>query len=272
MLRPRVVVVVLLLPVLLFVILQGGWWFAGLLALALGMAAFELAGIFQASGLRPAAPVMVAGVVLIVLQRQAIEFEYTPIVIAGLALIAMTWHVFDYERGAERSGTDFMITVAGTVYVGWLGAYLVSLRSLPDGAWWVLLALPVVWFADAGAYIIGKAVGRRKLAPRLSPKKTWEGYLAGIAAATLGGALLGLLWENSFASISSGIGLVSGAVLGAVLATIAPIGDLGISMMKREFSVKDTGSILPGHGGILDRTDTWLWAGVLSFYLIAFLF
>jgi phosphatidate cytidylyltransferase len=104
------------------------------------------------------------------------------------------------------------------------------------------------------------------MAPRLSPKKSWEGYAAGVVAAGIAGAALAAAfgrWVGSALPITPVAGLILGLSLGAV----TPLGDLGISMMKREFQVKDTGSLLPGHGGVLDRIDSWLWAGVLGYTL-----
>jgi phosphatidate cytidylyltransferase len=118
--------------------------------------------------------------------------------------------------------------------------------------------------ADSGAYIIGKRWGRHMLSPRLSPKKTWEGYWGGVAAGTLGGALFAYLW--SF--LGSPVRLLEGAGLGLILALLTIFGDLGESMFKRQVGVKDSGTILPGHGGVFDRIDSWLWAAVIAYYII----
>jgi phosphatidate cytidylyltransferase len=182
----------------------------------------------------------------------------------------MAWHAIDYERGAPQSGTDFAISLGGIFYIGWMGAFLISIRQLPDGLWWFMTALPAIWLADSGAYFIGKWIGRRRLAPRLSPNKTWEGYIAGVVLGPL--IMLGFirLWQFG-AGADSSLTLVTGLVVALVVAILAPMGDLGISMLKRQFNVKDTGALLPGHGGALDRIDSWVWAAVLGYYLVTWL-
>jgi phosphatidate cytidylyltransferase len=181
----------------------------------------------------------------------------------------MVFHLVAFERGRDLSGTDFGITIAGVFYIGWLGAYLISLRELQDGLWWVLLVLPAVWLADTGAYFIGKAFGKHRITPRLSPKKTWEGYLGGIPVATLGSALLAYLLYI-FSGYNPAITPIRGAVLGFMLAALTILGDLGESMFKRQVGVKDSSNLLPGHGGVFDRIDSWLWGGVIGYYVIVF--
>ena len=266
MLRQRVLVTVVLLPVGLWIFALGGWVFAGVMALVLALAAREYAGLFRRGGLRPSAVLLVGGAAALVLARQARGFDDSAALLAGLALAAMTWHLVDFERGAPHSGTDFGITLGGIAYLGLVGAYLVSLRNLPDGLWWLLISLPAVWVGDSAAYFVGQAYGRHKMAPRLSPKKSWEGYAAGIVGAALAGAGLAALYTGAFHQAPT-VTATAGLILGLVLGLVTPLGDLGISMLKREMQVKDSGRLLPGHGGALDRTDSWLWAGVLGYYL-----
>jgi phosphatidate cytidylyltransferase len=271
MLRERLAIALLLLPLVLWVIASGGWIFLIAIALALGLAAAEFGFIFQRHGRRPAVPLMVCGAVLLALFRHLFGFQHAPALLSALVLSSMVWHLVDYERGAQTSGTDFAITLGGLFYVGWIGSYLVSLRQLPAGEWWLLLALPAVWLADSAAYFVGRAIGRHRLAPRLSPKKSWEGYLAGVIFGAAGSAGLALLWRVG-AGPQSPLSAGRGVLLGAVVGALATLGDLGVSMIKREMAVKDTGSIIPGHGGALDRLDSWIWAGVLGFYVVGLFF
>lgn len=270
MLRERVLVAVVLIPIGAWIIFTGGWVFALASTLILALAAREFGKLFETADLRPSIPLLVVGTSTIALTRATFEFVYAPLVLAGICLITMLWHLIDYERAAPKSGTDFAITLAGTIYIGWLGSYFISLRALPSGFWWFLIALPALWLADSTAYFFGKAFGRHRMTPHLSPKKTWEGYLAGIVAGTLTGGLVAYIWGYIDPPGIQNL-LWWGLIIGCVVSIAAPMGDLGISMIKRELNQKDTGTLLPGHGGVLDRIDSWLWAGVLAFYLVFFL-
>jgi phosphatidate cytidylyltransferase len=270
MLKQRILVVVVLLPIGLLAIYLGGVAFMAVVALLLGLAGWEYAQLFRSGGNQPAGALVVVGVLLLVAGRWWSGFDSAPWIITLLVLASMTVHLVAYERGRDQAGTDFAITLSGILYIGWLGAYLISVRSLPEGVWWVLLVLPAIWIADAGAYFIGRAFGRHKLSPRLSPKKTWQGYLGGVVIGPLGTALLAWLWAN-LSGAGTAISPLDGAILGVILAVLAPLGDLGESMIKRQFGIKDSGKILPGHGGAFDRIDSWLWAAAIGYYVIIWL-
>jgi len=271
MLLKRTLVALVLLPIGLLAIVWGGVVYYGLIGLILGLAAFEFANLFHANGLHPAVLLSVGGTVLLVIGRAWDGFNSSPWMISVLVLAAITYHLIDYESGREKSGTDFAVTLACMFYLGWLGAYLVSLRSLPEGMWWVLTVLPAVWLADVGAYFIGSRFGRHKMTPRLSPNKSWEGYLGGILLAVPGTALLTLLWRI-WAGSATAVTPLRGALLGLVMSLLTILGDLGESMIKRQVGVKDSGKLLPGHGGAFDRIDSWLWAAVIGYYVIVWLF
>lgn len=266
MLRQRVLTVLVLLPFALALIYLGGWAFTGLVILLIGLAAWEFWRMFRQGGYAPSAPVLIGGAVLLVLLRALFAFQYSDIALSLLVLIAMTWHTLDYERGRDTSATDFAITLGGIVYLGWLGSYFVSLRALDQGMFWFLLALPAVWLADTGAYSIGRRFGRHKISRRVSPNKSWEGYFGGILFGVAGSAGLAALWHSYAPAVTAG----RGAILGLVIATITTLGDLGESMIKRQFGVKDSSHLFPGHGGVMDRIDSWLWAVAISYYLITF--
>jgi phosphatidate cytidylyltransferase len=270
MLAKRVLVVVVLLPIGLAAIIAGGWYLTALVAVFMGLAAWEYVTLFRAGGLKPARVLVVGGTLLLLLGRNINGFESAPWMISLLILLSMTYHLVAYERGRDQAGTDFGVTLGGMFYIGWIGAYFISLRNLPEGLWWTLVVLPAVWFADSGAYFIGKRFGRHHLSPRLSPNKTWEGYLGGIIVGVLLTAGLSTIWQ-AWAGPNSAITLLRGALVGLVMGIFPTLGDLGESMIKRQMGVKDSGSILPGHGGAFDRVDSWLWAAVIGYYMILWL-
>ena len=266
-LSERIAIIAFLIPFAAWAFADDGWFNALAFALVLALAGAEFGCMFRRQDLRPSLPVIVGGIFLITIGRHIWDGRHAALIFACSCLAAQIWHLVDYERGAAHSATDFAITLADLLLLGWIGSYLVLLRRLPDGLWWMLIALPSAWVGDAFAYIGGKAFGRHTFSHRISPKKTWEGYLIGACMGTLSGLALAMLWRIG-AGAESPITLVNGLILAGVVNFLAPIGDLGISMIKREFHVKDASSLLPGHGGLLDRLDSWLWSGVLAFYLV----
>jgi phosphatidate cytidylyltransferase len=267
MLRTRVIVAAILLPIGLVIIYIGGWAFSAFVTLIVGLAAWEYSQIFRGSDLQPAVVIAVAGAAGLALGRAWNGFESAPLLISLILISSMIYHMVAYERGRDQAGTDFAVTLSAAFYIGWLGSYLISIRSLPEGFWWLLLVLPIVWLADSGAYFIGRSFGKHKLSPRLSPKKTWEGYLGGVLVGTLGAVGLACLWQL-WAGAGFSITALQAALLGLLLSTITTLGDLGESMIKRQSGVKDSSNLIPGHGGVFDRIDSWLWAALIGYYFI----
>ncbi|MBW8011365.1 MAG: CDP-archaeol synthase [Chloroflexi bacterium] len=272
MLLQRVLVVVVLLPFGLAAILAGDLWFVAMITLILGLAAAEYVQLFQAGGLQPTGLLIVGGVISIVLVRYWNDFEADQWLLPLLVLLSMISHLIAYERGRDQAATDFAATLGGIFYIGLLGSFFIPLRSLQDGEWWLLLILPAVWLADSGAFFIGRRFGTRALVPRLSPNKTWEGYLGGILVAVLGMPLLVLLYHSLGLNPDFPLDPGNAAILGLVMGVFPTLGDLGESVIKRQVGIKDSGSLLPGHGGVFDRIDSWLWAVVIGYFYIVWFF
>jgi phosphatidate cytidylyltransferase len=251
-------------------IIYGGVFYYLLMTIFLVGAAWEYVRLYRAVGQQPNEIVTVGGVLVIATARFFFADLSIPMLVL-LILLAMTVHLFAFERGRDRAALDFGITVAGIVYLGWIGSYLLDLRTLPQGGWWLMFVLPLVWAADTGAYSIGAAYGRHKMTPRLSPKKSWEGYFAGIFTAVLVGAFFSYAFSSMGPQPLHGlINPIQGAVMGLVIGVLAPLGDLGESMFKRQGGLKDSSNIFPGHGGFLDRIDTWIWGAAIGYFMIRF--
>lgn len=251
-------------------IIYGGVFYFLMMGTFLVGGAWEYVRLYRAVQREPNELVTVGGVLVMVTARFFFADAVIPLFVL-LILLAMTVHLYAFERGRDQAGLDFGITVTGIVYLGWLGSYLLDLRNLPQGGWWFMIVLPIVWAGDTGAYSIGAVYGRHKMAPRLSPKKSWEGYFAGVFTSIL----IGAFFAHAFSSLGPQplgglIGPVQGALFGLVIGALAPLGDLGESMFKRQGGLKDSSNIFPGHGGFLDRIDSWIWGAAIGYFLIQY--
>jgi phosphatidate cytidylyltransferase len=255
-------------------IIYGGVFYWAVITIFLAGAAWEFIRLYHAVQFEPSEWVTIGGVLLIATARFFFTEAAIPVLVL-LILLAMTVHLVAFERGRERAALDFGVTVAGIVYLGWIGSYLIDLRNhFGDlGGWWLMIILPIVWAGDTGAYSIGAAYGRHKMTPRLSPKKSWEGYFAGVFTSVLIGAFFSYAYTSIGARqpLNGLIDPVQGAWLGLVIGALAPLGDLGESMFKRQGGMKDSSNIFPGHGGFLDRIDSWIWGAAIGYFMIQYL-
>lgn len=178
------------------------------------------------------------------------QVEFALLVFSFMGLFSyFLWTAKRYE-GAQFSNhfKELGLCFFGVIYLAFLPQYLRKIFELPQGLKWTLLFLIIVWCGDTGAYFAGKKFGKKKLYPEISPKKTREGALGGLLA----GVVAAVLFKLFFLKSGSTIGVI---LLAAMVGVVAQIGDLCESFLKRAFQVKDSGSILPGHGGFLDRFD-----------------
>lgn len=249
--------------VLYGVVLLGVTYFGGELALAVLMAvlgALAVAELYRMTRRerRPAAEF--CGFVAVAAMPVAAYLWGLPAlfsVVTALVVASLIWHVYFVNMRIS----DTAIVVFGAAYIGFALSHFVLVRSLDDGMVLALAVLIGVWASDVLAYFVGSLIGSHKLAPRISPKKSWEGFLAGTAGTTGVWLVLPLVADVSLSTWwLTGIGLA--------LAVSALIGDLFESRIKREVGVKDSGNLLPGHGGFLDRIDSLLLVSVVAYYLL----
>ena len=165
------------------------------------------------------------------------------------------------RKPKEQAFNSWAWTMAGILYTGWLLGYLVALRGDTGGRNWVLLALFTTFASDTSAFFIGRTWGRRKLEPSISPAKTWEGAIAGIIGAIIISCIFTL--PTPF---QVDMALWQALILGLLVSIFGQLGDLVESLFKRNMGVKDSGKLIPGHGGLLDRMDSVVFAGVLVYY------
>lgn len=183
---------------------------------------------------------------------------YTTLLLIAAIVVPLLWLLLRFSRGEAL--TQWTWTWAGIIYVGWMLSYYVALRGLDQGREWVFLALLCTFACDTAAFFVGRTWGKHHLAPAISPKKTWEGAIGGFTGALAAALILSSLFDIA------GLNYVNAIILGCLIGVFAQLGDLFESSLKRRAGVKDSGSLIPGHGGILDRLDSIIFSGFVVYY------
>jgi phosphatidate cytidylyltransferase len=255
----RVLVVVVLLPLVIGLVYLGSWWLFGL-ALAGGLLALHELYVM----VRDLRPLVLGGYLGFVATLLGLQLGGLQWMLGGL-LVTFVFAFVVYGLGGVRQSatSSFGATLLGVVWVGAGLGCLLLIRDIPDfGFWAVMAVLFTVFAADTGAFFVGRTFGRHRLAPAISPAKSWEGFAGGVVAAV--GMAFVILYKDrdDFLSIPQSL------LLGLVIAFAAVLGDLFESAIKRDLEVKDSGRVLGGHGGVLDRLDSLLWAGPAAYFTI----
>jgi phosphatidate cytidylyltransferase len=246
----------------------GGIFFFIPFAAMTAIAAWEYGSLFVPLDIKPLDVLTVGGTLALLVARAYFPVFIFPILTLFI-LVVMAVYLVIYERGRDRAAIDFAVTMAAIIYLGWLGGYFYDLRALPEGLGWFILVMAPLWVSDSAAYYIGSRYGKHKMTPRLSPKKSWEGYIASIIGGGLAGMLIGFIL-NSVGWLN--VALLHSLVIGLLMGAIPTLGDLGESMIKRQAGIKDSGGLIPGHGGAFDRIDSWLWAAPVGYlYIVWFI-
>lgn len=255
MLVQRVLSAVVLAPLIVAVTVAGGPSFVGIVIVAAGVALWEFYTLLRRAGNSPLWPFGFALGLAFLLDAALSPGRILAPALALSLILSLLYMVL--RQRVESSLGDWAVTWVPPLYVAFLASFLVSLRFLPAGDRWIYLVAGVTWATDVAAYFVGMAVGRRKFFPRISPRKTQEGALGGLIAGVACSALLAWLfgWDP-----------LRFAAFGLLASIAAEAGDLAESLMKRQLQAKDASQLIPGHGGVLDRLDSLLFVGVVTYW------
>ncbi len=263
MLRARILSAIVVVPVVALLVYWGNLPWLGCILVTGVLAWFEMNLLLRRpawSADRLLSLVFVVAVLLEAYFRQTGHLRvdlFRPLV-AMLLILGLVAALYDK---ADQPVQQWAMNTASSLYLGFLLSHFITLRLLPAGLQWTLAALMLTWIYDAGAFFVGSTLGRHKLWPRISPKKSWEGLIGGTLAILIVGPLLGQ-WLLE-------IGPWRGLLLAALVALAAPFGDFAISLFKRTAHAKDSGNLIPGHGGVLDRLDSLLFTfPVVAYFAI----
>jgi phosphatidate cytidylyltransferase len=243
----RIVVGLIALPIIIIPIYFGGALYAAtVLAIAL-IGGYEFYELLQTGGYRPAPVIGLVWLAIITLCGLQPQMPLLGTALAAGLILVFIYAFFQHEQPVST----WIATSVGAIYLGVMMGQVLALRLLPDGVWWLAIGLLATWMNDTTAYFVGSTIGRYKIWPRLSPKKTWEGTVSGWLGAALMGGLV--TWLSP-----APLSVQGGLVLGFGCGLLGFMGDLSISVVKRQVGVKDSGRFFPGHGGMLDRLDSSL--------------
>jgi phosphatidate cytidylyltransferase len=246
----RVASALIIFGVFLGSLLLGGWWFTAFVILAMVVAVGELYATMRTEGYRPLALFGLLGVILMGVGAH----NWGVAAIGGWAASVVLLVILFFSLTQRRSPLEnASVTVLGLAWVGML-SFAVLVADGPNPVAYIMFVVLLVALNDIGAYFAGRTFGRHKMAPKVSPNKTIEGFVGGLLVVAIAASILTTFpaWEV--------IGLARGLAAAVVVGFFAPLGDLAESMVKRSIGVKDMGSVLPGHGGLLDRLDGFLFA------------
>jgi len=265
-LRQRLITSLLLIPV----VILATWFDKPVSWLTIGaviwggLALFEFYRLVRNSNLQ-LQPLRVFGItwgMVLVASPHLTGFVSPATIITAGIILSLIWLLFNPQK--ESAFSAWAWTVAGVMYVGLLLSYLVALRLLPDGAGWVFLALFSTFASDSAAFFAGSLCGKHKLAPNISPHKTWEGAAGGMAGGMLLAPLVAMVFHLP-------ISWMEAVILGLLVSAFGQMGDLAESLFKRNMKAKDSGKSIPGHGGCLDRMDSVVFASIVVYYYVLWL-
>jgi phosphatidate cytidylyltransferase len=256
----RLLVTAVGLPLVLGLLWLGGWWLFALVAIAAFIGVHEF--VTTARPLRPLAPAVYCGVLLALVGARSGGVAWLLAGFLTTFALGFLLHILSSTRAPTTAAVGS--TVLGSAWIGLGLGFVLLLRQMhTEGRLIAFTVVLSVFASDSLAYLAGRVAGRHKLAPRLSPKKTWEGLAGGVAAGVFVSFIALYDTRHRYLSVWQAI------VLGLAVVAAAVVGDLFESALKRDLEVKDTGRLLGGHGGVLDRVDALLFAAPAAYFLVA---
>ncbi len=265
MLKQRVITAAVGVPVVVCAVWFGDPWFSLLIAAVALLGSLEFYRMVADSG--KGQPLTYLGLLLalvLALSPLSLHYKNTDILPLAMALgivVPLIWLIFRPPR--EMAFQNWAWTIAGAFYVGWMLSFWLNLRFLDEGQGWVYLALLTTFANDTGAFFVGRKWGKHKLASGISPRKTWEGAIGGLLSG-VAGAFIVFAIVNLFSPMPLHYWQL--VLLAFLISLFAQLGDLIESLLKRSLGAGESGKLLPGHGGILDRFDSLIFTGVVVYY------
>lgn len=259
MLKLRILTAVIGLPFLIAVVWFGTPWFTIIVAAMAAIGSFEFYRMGDNLGLQPLWIFGVAWTIVLVASQHCEYSATMPLLVTLGVVIPAIWMLF--RRSREKALVGWAFTIAGILYIGWMMSWWVGLRNLELGKEWVFFGLFTTFANDTSAFFCGRTWGTKPLAPSISPAKTWQGAVAGGIATIVAAVILKAVFHLPSPYLQI-------ALLGCLISIFAQLGDLLESLFKRNAGVKDSGKLLPGHGGILDRIDSLIFTGFVVYYWV----
>ncbi len=281
-LKQRVLTAIIALPVALGLLILGGVWFSLLILFLVLVGESEFYRIVEMKGLEP---MRITGYILATLLVFVAHFSNEYYLNLFLTMAILFIFIMQlYRRDVKTAISSISATIVSIVYVAWLISHAILLRNIgtelvgkygvvlqkiadlimnPDymGLSYLILVLAVTFLADTAAYFVGKSYGKHKLAPVVSPKKTWEGAIAGVVSSVIVAVIVKYIMRIQMDTVYI-------ALLGFLLGVFGILGDLSESLLKRDVDIKDSGNIFPGHGGVLDRLDSLMFNVPITYYFV----
>ena len=262
MLRKRIVTAIIILPLFIAAIWFGTPWFTLALSIFAVLGCLEFYRMTSNHNIHPITSLGVIITFLLIISPHCPYISIKPLIITIAIIISLIWLLFRSPN--EEAFNNWTWTIAGILYIGLMLSYWIDLRNLESGRELVFWFFLMIVANDICAFFVGRALGKHPLASNISPNKTWEGAIGGLLGSILIAILFGILFSVSFNYWYM-------ALSGFIISVFAQLGDLVESLLKRNTCVKDSSKLLPGHGGILDRVDSFILTGAIAYHYVIYL-